>query len=252
LWQLVRREIIGRYRGSTLGLLWSFFNPILMLAVYTFVFSVVFNMRWGLDTQETKGAFALVLFVGIILHSLLAECLNKAPLLMTGNINYVKRVVFPLELLPVVTLMSALFHAAISFIVLLVAMLILQASFHWTILLTPIVILPLVLLSLGLTWGLAAFGVYFRDIGHVMGMLTMVLMFLAPIFYPLSMIPDAFQPFMFLNPLTLMVEQTRQVVIMGAMPNWIAWFAYLIISLIVLWGGFAAFQKARKGFADVL
>lgn len=252
LWQLTRREIIGRYRGSTLGLLWSFFNPILMLAVYTFVFSVVFKMRWNIGGEETRSQFATVLFVGIILHTILAECLTRAPNLIASNVNYVKRVVFPLELLPIATMGAALFHAVISFSVLLIALLFLNAGLNWSILLTPLVILPFVLLLLGISWMLAAIGVYLRDVGHVMTVLVMVLMFLAPIFYPLSMIPEQYQFWLYFNPLTVAVEQARAVIIFGVMPDWLNWFIYLGIALVFCLGGFLFFQKARRGFADVL
>jgi lipopolysaccharide transport system permease protein len=252
LGQLTRREIVGRYRGSTLGLLWSFFNPILMLAVYTFVFSVVFKMRWNIGGEETRSQFATVLFVGIILHTILAECLTRAPNLIAQNVNYVKRVVFPLELLPIVTMGAALFHALISFSVLLLALLILNAGLHWSILLTPLVVFPFTLLLLGLSWILAAIGVYLRDVSHVMTMLVMILMFLAPIFYPLSMIPEHYQFWLYFNPLTIAVEQARAVIIFGTMPDWLDWFIYLLIALTVSLSGFALFQKARRGFADVL
>lgn len=252
LWQLTRREIIGRYRGSTLGLLWSFFNPLLMLTVYTFVFSVVFKMRWNIDGDESKSQFATVLFVGIILHSVLAECFTRAPNLITHNVNYVKRVIFPLELLPIVTMGTALFHSLISFAVLCVALLLLNQVLHWTLILTPLVIFPFVLLLLGISWVLAAVGVYLRDIGHIMTMLVMVFMFLAPIFYPLSMIPENLQFWIFFNPLTSVIEQTRTIVIFGEMPNWKHWLTYLVIALPTALVGFSFFQKARRGFADAL
>jgi lipopolysaccharide transport system permease protein len=252
IWQLTRREIIERYQGSIFGLFWSFFNPLLMLSVYTFVFSVIFNMRWNISEGNNTGQFALILFIGVILHTLLAECLTKSPLLITGNVNYVKRVVFPLELLPVISLTAALFHALISFIVLLAALLITQGSLHWTILLLPITILPFLVLILGISFLLSAFGVYLQDIKQIISMLIMILMFLAPIFYPISMIPEALQPWIYLNPLTLIVEHMRTIIIIGDVPNFLYWAVYLSISTLLFWAGFCAFQKMRKGFSDAL
>jgi lipopolysaccharide transport system permease protein len=252
LWQLTRREIVGRYKGSAFGLLWSFLNPLLMLVVYTFVFSVIFKMKWGVETDGTTGGFAMMLFVGVILHTLLAEVLNRSPLLIVDNVNYVKRVIFPLEILPVVTLGAALFHALVSFTVLLIALVLFQNGINWTVVLLPLVILPLILLILGLSWMLSALGVYMRDVNQGITMVTMVLLFLAPIFYPLSMVPERLQHWIFLNPLTLMVEQVREVVILGVFPNPFHWLIYFGISILMMWLGFATFQKTRQGFADVL
>jgi len=249
--QMTWREAIGRYKGSLFGLAWSFFNPLMMLAVYTFVFSVVFKARWGVDT-DNKTSFALVLFVGLIIHTLLAEVLNRAPGLMLGNQNYVKKVIFPLELLTVINLGAALFHAFISFIVLLLALMVLNGIPSWTIILVPFTLLPLLPLILGVGWILAALGVYLRDIGQLIGILTTVMLFLAPVFYPLTSLPQQYQRFMYLNPLTLPIEETRAVMILGKMPNWISLGFYSILSLFICWIGYWVFQKTRKGFADVL
>src|SRR5471032_2713536 len=169
--EMTRREVIGRYRGSVMGLAWSFFNPVLMLAVYTFVFSEVFQSRWvGQDTG--KGGFAILLFVGMIVHGLFAECANRAPTLVMANSNYVKKVVFPLEILPVITLGSALFHSCISLVVLLGAQFLILGQLHWTALLFPLILVPLILATLGVSWFLASLGVYLRVVGHVIPVLT--------------------------------------------------------------------------------
>ena len=197
---LVKREIIGRYRGSVLGILWSFFNPIFMLIVYTFVFSVVFKARWNTGS-DSKTEFALVLFAGLIVFNLFAECFNRAPSLILSNVNYVKKVVFPLEILPWVALGSALFHTFISLGVWLIAYLILFGMPHPTVLFLPLVILPLLLLIMGLTWGLASLGVYLRDVSQLIGLFTTVLMFLSPIFYPASALPEQYRHLLLFNPL---------------------------------------------------
>ena len=252
IWQLTRRQVVGRYRGSVMGLAWSFFNPILMLLVFTFVFSVVFKARWGIGADETKTDFAIILFVGMIIHGLFADCVNSAPGLILSNVNYVKKVVFPLEILPWVAMGSALFHTAVSLAVWSVFYLLLNASFHWTAVLLPVVILPLVLATMGIAWILTSLGVFVRDITQVIGILTTVLLFLSPIFYPVSALPKEYQPLLHINPLTFMIEEARNVLIWGRMPDWAGWAIYFAVSLVIAWIGFWWFQKTRKGFADVL
>ncbi|HRF05556.1 ABC transporter permease [Accumulibacter sp.] len=250
--QMTRREVVGRYRGSVMGMAWSFFNPLFMLLVYTFVFSVVFKARWGGGGEETKAQFAMVLFVGTIVHGLLAEALNRAPSLILSNVNYVKKVVFPLEILPVVTMGSTLFHSLVSLVVLLLAFVILNGYLLWTALLTPLVLLPLVILVLGLAWFLASLGVFLRDVGQTIGILTTVMLFLAPVFYPVTALPEDLRPWLMLNPLTFIIEQAREVLIFGRLPNWLGLGIYTGFSAVVAWAGFAWFKKTSKGFSDVL
>ena len=250
--RMAKREVVGRYKGSVMGLAWSFFNPILMLTVYSFVFSVVFKARWGLGDEESKTHFAVVLFVGMIVHGLLAEVLNRAPGLILGNVNYVKKVVFPLEILPVISMGAALFHSIVSLLVLLIALVILIGYLHWTAVLFPLVLLPLVILTLGLAWMLASLGVFIRDIGQTIGIVTTVMLFMAPVFFPLSAMPEKYHPLIMANPLTFIIEQAREVLIFGHLPNWLGLGIYMVIASAVAWAGFAWFQKTKKGFADVL
>ncbi len=249
--QMVKREIIGRYRGSFFGLLWSFFNPVLMLTVYTFVFSIVFKARWGQGNGD-KFEFALLLFAGLIVFNLFSECVSRAPGLILSNVNYVKKVIFPLEILPWVTLGSALFHAAISLTVLLIFLAAVNPVVSWTILLLPVVVLPLLPLIMGLSWLLASIGVFVRDIGQFIGMVMTVLMFMSPIFYPASALPESVRAYLFLNPLTFIIEQARDVMIWGKLPNWNGLAIYSVIAILVAWAGLWWFEKTRKGFADVL
>lgn len=248
---LTRREILGRYRGSLMGLLWSFFTPLLMLAIYTFVFSVVFQARWGGDANS-RTDFALVLFAGLMIFNLFSEMINKAPTLVLGNANYVKKVVFPLEILPVVSLGTALFHFAISFLVWLIFAVIFRGIPPLTILLLPVVLLPFFILILGAVWLLASFGVYVRDISQIIGVLVTMSMFLSPIFYSITVLPEPYRLFMHLNPLTFVIEQARGVMIWGEGINWLGWGLYLLVSLVVAWIGFFWFTKTKKGFADVI
>ena len=248
---LVRREVVGRYRGSFMGILWSFFNPMFMLAVYTFVFSVVFKARWNAGS-DSKTEFALVLFAGLIVFNLFAECVNRAPSLILSNVNYVKKVVFPLEILPAVVMGSALFHACISSGVWLLAYLLFFGLPHLTVLLLPLAVLQLLLLSMGLSWMLASLGVYLRDVSQFIGIAVTVLMFLSPIFYPASALPEEYRHILLLNPLTPAIEQARDVLFWGKVPDMSIWFVTLLGAASGAWLGFAWFQRTRKGFADVL
>lgn len=250
--QMTRREVVGRYQGSVMGMAWSFFNPVFMLTVYTFVFSFVFKARWGLGGDESRTQFAVVLFVGMIVHGLFAEVLNRSPGLILANVNYVKKVVFPLEILPVISMGAALFHGLASLGVLLAAFFLFNGFVHWTVLFAPLVMLPLVMLTLGLAWMFASMGVFLRDVGQTIGIITMVMMFLAPVFYPITALPEKYRPWLMANPLTFIIEQMREVLIWGQMPNWAGLALYTLVATAVAWAGYAWFQKTRKGFSDVL
>jgi lipopolysaccharide transport system permease protein len=251
--QMSRREVVGRYKGSTMGMAWSFFNPVFMLVVYTFVFSEIFKARWGAaGVDESKTQFAMLLFVGLIVLSLFSDILNRAPGLILANTNYVKKVMFPIEILPVVAMGATLFHSLISLGVLLAAFTLFNGYMPWTAILIPLVLLPLVLLSLGLAWILASLGVFLRDVGQTIGILTTVLMFLSPVFYPVTAVPERFRSYIMANPLTFIIEQAREVLIWGHLPDWLGLGLYTVIAMAICWAGYAWFQKTRKGFADVL
>lgn len=251
---MVKREVMSRYKGSFLGLFWSLINPILMLAVYTFVFSVVFKVRLDQDDglYDDKTSFALVLFAGLIIFNLFSECISRASGLILANVNYVKKIIFPLEILPWVTLGSALFHAGISFLVLLIFLLVTGHPIYWTAICLPIVILPLLLFIMGLMWLLASIGVFVRDIGQFIGLILTAMLFMSPIFYPASALPESVRSYLFLNPLTFIIEQTRAVILAGNLPDWTGLAIYYIVALFVAWMGLVWFEKTRKGFADVL
>lgn len=252
IWQMTKREVLGRYKGSAMGLAWSFFNPVFMLAVYTFVFSEVFKAKWGVGGEESKTQFAVILFVGMIVHGLFSEVLSRAPDLILSNTNYVKKVVFPIEILPIITLGAALFHGFISLGVLMSAFVLFNGYLHWTALLTPMVLFPFIILITGLAWLLASLGVFLRDVGQTIGIILTVLMFLSPVFYPLTAVPERFRPWIMANPLTFIIEQCREVIVWGHMPLWSGLGIYTLSASVVAWAGYAWFQKTRKGFADVL
>lgn len=251
LCELVKRDFLGRYQGSMLGIAWSLFNPLLMLAIYTFVFSIAFNARWGTG-DESNLSFATVLFSGMIVHGFFAECLNRAPGLITGNPNYVKKVVFPLEIMSLTTLLSALLHFCVSFAVLLVFCLLSGTTVHAGTLLVPVVLIPLILMSLGLSWMFASLGVYLRDLAQVVGMITTSALFLGPIFYPIEALPDSYQAVLKWNPITLPVLQLRDVMLWGKPVQWDLWLMSLAFGAVVCQIGYWWFQKSRRGFADVI
>jgi lipopolysaccharide transport system permease protein len=213
---------------------------------------VVFKARWGVGGEESKSQFAVVLFVGMIMHGLFAEVLNRAPGLIMSNVNYVKKVVFPIEILPVVAMGAALFHSLISMCVLLAAFVLFNGYLHWTVLFIPIVVLPLVVLTVGLGWMLASLGVFLRDVGQTIGLITTVILFVSPVFYPVTALPERFRPWIMANPLTFIIEQARDVIVWGRAPNFIGLGIYTLAAAAIAWGGYAWFQKTKKGFADVL
>ncbi len=249
--RLAWRDVLQRYRGSSLGLLWSLFHPLLMLAVFTFVFSQVFRARWGVDVESTS-EFGLVLFAGLVVFWMFSECVGRAPALMLENPAYIKRVVFPLEVLPWVVVVSGLFHAAVSSVVLVAAVAILTGGLPWTAITLPAVFVPIALTSLGVVWFVAALGVYVRDLQQIVPVLLTALLFLTPIFYPPEAVPESFRSVLALNPLATSVEQVRGVLVFGRPPDWLALALASVGSWAVAWAGLWWFERTRGGFADVV
>jgi lipopolysaccharide transport system permease protein len=250
--QFTRREIEGRYRGSFLGLFWSFVNPLVLLLIYTFVFGVVFAARWPNAKTDDLSEFAITLFCGITAYNIFSESVGKAATLVVGVPNYVKKVVFPLEVLPISTLGAALFHAGVSLVILLVANLLISGALQWTLVFLPLMILPLLLLCLGLSWFLASLGVFVRDINYTVALVIQVLFFLTPIFYAIESIPTLFRTIIGLNPLTSIIENLRRVVLWGLAPLWGEWALSLFVAGILMVLGYAWFMKTKKAFADVI
>lgn len=248
---LTRRDIAVRYRGSLLGTLWAVLNPLLLLVAYTFVFTTIFRMKWNVGL-DNKAQFAIVVFAGMVVHGFFADCAGRAPGLVIANANYVKRVVFPLDVLPWVCVLSALFHTAIGLLVLLAFVLVESGSLPLTLAYIPLVMLPLVVLSVGAVWLLAAIGTYLRDLGYVVGLLVMLLLFLSPVFYPLDAVPPEYRDLIAANPLTLIIEQLRATAIFGQAPDFPALAAYTAGAYAFAWFSLYVFRRARRGFADVL
>jgi lipopolysaccharide transport system permease protein len=251
--QFTKREVQSRYKGSSLGLLWSFFTPLLMLIVYTFVFSVVLKARWGNALSDSSQVgFALTLFTGLIAFGVFSECIMRAPGLIVSNPNYVKKVVFPLEILPVSVLGSALINSLISLLILLLAVLIFQHTLSWTLFLLPLMYLPLILLCLGLSWFLASLGVFVRDVGQLIGVAVQILFFMTPIFYPISALPANLQLILYLNPLTFIVNHFRRAILWGQLPDWGEFIIIMAATSVICVLGYIWFMKSKKTFADVI
>ncbi|WP_244755519.1 ABC transporter permease [Pseudoxanthomonas helianthi] len=249
--ELTKREISGRYRGASLGIFWSLANPLLLSWIYTFAFGTVMNGRWP-EPQAANSHFAVVLFSGLVVYFLLSECMMRAPDLIVGNPAFVKRVVFPLGILPWPMLLSALFHCLMNVLVFIGLRLLLDHAFDWTIVLLPLVLLPLAIVALGLSWLLAALAVYLRDIQQVIGMISMALLFLSSAMVPAASVPEKYRLVFLLNPLSFIVDQARAVMVWGALPDWRGLALYALVAACFAWLSYAWFAYVRKGFADVL
>ena len=250
--QFAKREVLQRYKGSFLGIIWSFITPLATLAVYTFVFSVILQASWPGPLADSHAGYALAFFAGLIAFTVFSETLLAAPTLIISNPNYVKKVVFPLEILPLSVLGAALVHSLFGLIILLIGELIFINSIPWTIIFLPLMYLPLIFLSLGCSWFIASLGVFIRDIEHLLGVALQLLFFLTPIVYPLVIVPEQFQVFYYLNPLVFIVNHFRRVLLWGQMPDWGEYLLLTAATFVVCMLGYVWFMKSKKTFADVV
>ena len=252
-WQFLIRAIARRYRTSALGMLWTLIVPLFTLGVYTFVFGVVMQTRWGSGAASAGTAgYSLQLFAGLTIFWLMADVLVETPTSIVQHANLVKKAVFPLEIIPITVVGSALFQTLINACILIVATLFVVGHIPATALLYPLVLLPFVLLLCGLAWFLSAFGVYVRDVTHGIGLLMTVLLFISPVFYSSDRVSPIFKPFLFLNPITFIVIQSRRVLLDGELPSWHGLAIYFVIACVVTAFGYFVFRKARRNFADVV
>lgn len=250
-WELAKRDVLGRYRGASFGLLWSLISPFLLLCIYTFAFGSVMGGRWN-QPGTTDAHFSIILFAGLIVHGFFSECLVRAPELVVSNPNFVKRVIFPLEILPWPMVFSALFHALMNVLVFLLLRFVLDRAFDWTFVMLPLVLLPLVVLGLGAAWFIAALSVYFRDLKQVVGLISTAMLFMSSALMPIESVPPAYRWVFEYNPLTFIIDQAREVMLWGRMPDWAGLGLYLAVATVVMFAGWAWFRATRKGFADVL
>ena len=253
LWQFVKRSVASRYRGSMLGLFWSFVQPMMMLCVYTFVFSVVFKSRWGTDVDGGgRGSFAIIMFCGMAVFNIFSEAVNLNCTIVVANQNLVKKVIFPLEILPLSQTMATFAVGMVWFLLLFLGTVFIFGTISFTMLLLPLILIPLFLFTLGVSYFTASLGVYVRDTGYIVGVVLQILFFMTPIFYPVAAIPERYRWPIQANPLTIMIEEARKVFLFGELPDWRFLAAAFAVSLLTLHLGFLWFHKTKKGFADVL
>ena len=250
--QFTLRNIAARYRGSFLGVLWSLIQPLLMLMVYTFVFSVVFRARWGVETCGNRGAFAIIMFCGMAVYTVFAESVTLNVMSVVGNVNLVKKVIFPLEILPLAQVISSTILTLLWFLLLLIGVILVYGQVYLTMLLLPLILLPLGCLSLGISYFVASVGVFVRDTQHIVGVILQILFFMTPIFYPISALPEQYRWPLKINPLGYLIEDCRRIFIFGQLPDWGMLGISALLSLLILHLGFFWFCKTKKGFADVL
>ncbi|HEY8682979.1 MAG TPA: ABC transporter permease [Rhodanobacter sp.] len=249
--QLTRKDVVGRYKGSLLGLAWSFMSPLFMLGIYTLFFTEIFHARWG-AADTGKGQYATALFAGLIVHAVFGESITRGSQLVTDNANYVTKVIFPLEILPWVSTLTSMYHALASLVILAVFSLIFNGHVAWTFLLFPVVFLPLMLIATAAGWLLASLGVYVRDVGQMTSLIVIALLYTAPVFFPMENLSPQMQSVMHFNPLTFLIVQARDVLLWGHLPDWPGLAGYTAGALIACWLAYAWFQRTRAGFIDVL
>jgi lipopolysaccharide transport system permease protein len=248
---LVFRRISSRYKGAIFGYLWITLVPLILLAVYTFVFSVIFSARWDVYIGE-KTSFALFLFIGLCAHQMLAEVLSSSVGIIHENKSYVKKIQFPLEILAYVAVITALFSFVINSIIVLIANWIFFGTINAAVLYLPILILPLVFLCLGFSWIVSAIGVYFRDLRHIINVVILMFLFLTPIFYPLEAVPLEYASIIKINPMASIVENLRGLIFFNITPAIVPWLVLLVCSCLFAGGTYKLFNHARVGFADVI
>lgn len=245
------REIQGRYRGSYLGIAWALVTPLLMLLVYTFVFHTILKLQWD-DGQASFVGYAAPVFSGIVAFGVFSESVTRAPLLIVQNPNYVKKVVFPLQILPASLVVAAVVHSLLSLIVLVLFVLLGGLTLHWSLLYLPLAYAPLVLLTLGCSWLLAALGVFLRDVSNLVTVIMQLLFFLTPIMYSGKKLTGPERTLMNLNPLAVIVINFRRVVNEGVAPDWTSLLIVTAVAFVVAAVGYAFFQTIKRAFADVI
>ncbi|MBS2000630.1 MAG: ABC transporter permease [Candidatus Obscuribacterales bacterium] len=247
---MVHRDFIGRYKGSLLGAFWPLINPIGHLILYTFLFSVVLKVKFG--ASDSTGNFALYLMAGLLPWSCLAESLSRSTTVILESPNLVKRVVFPLQILPVVLVISSLMSELVAFSILFVASVFALHTVHPTILFLPLIMVSQILFAGGLSCLLASLGVYIRDIRHIMALGLSAWMYATPIVYPATALPENLQFLIWINPMAGIVTDYRRVLLEGLAPNWPVYASYTAVAVIVWALGYGFFQKTKKSFADIM
>lgn len=252
LWRFGWRNLTQRYKGSLFGLLWTVITPLCMLSIYTFMFSVVFQARWGHGVGDSKMAFAIVLLCGLTVYQIFSESVGASIQVVSNNPNYVKKVVFPLEILPFSTHISFLIPNLIWLVMVIAGAYIFMDSLSVTLFALPLILIPLSLFTIGISWLCASLGVFIRDLSHFITIVLRMLLFLTPIFYDSDRIPHPWHYILLANPIAHFVNQMRRILIYGYWPDWRILAGLTLLSLIVFQLGYLWFMRTKKGFADVL
>ncbi|MEG2803316.1 ABC transporter permease [Stenotrophomonas sp.] len=249
---LTGRDIQKKYKDSMLGALWGVLVPLIMLAIYTVIFSTIFSAKWKGIEVHTKVDYAVLLFIGLIVYNFFAESITRAPTAVLSNPNLVKKVVFPLEVLPPVVVLSSLYNAGVATIALGAFLAFSSFGFHWQMILLPVLVVPLFLLTMGVTYLFASLGVFFRDVDQLAGLMARILQYLTPVLYPSIIFPDAIGKWMRLSPLAVYVEQIRALIVSGTLPEWGSYAWAVACSVLIFFFGYWWFQRTRRAFADVV
>lgn len=252
LWRFAWRSLTQRYKGSLFGLLWTVITPLCMLAIYTFMFSVVFQARWGHGVGESKMAFAIVLLCGLTIYQIFSESIGASVQSISNSPNYVKKVVFPLEILPFSGHISFLIPNLMWFLMVIAGAWVFMDRLSITLIALPLILVPLSMFTVGVAWLCASLGVFIRDLSHFITIVLRMLLFLTPIFYDSDRIPHPWHYILRINPIAYFVDQTRRVLIYGQWPDWWILGGITVLSVIVFQLGYLWFMRTKKGFADVL
>jgi homopolymeric O-antigen transport system permease protein len=247
---MVKRDLLGRYKGSFAGALWTVVNPLALLFIYWFVFSVVLRVRIGPEGKPID--FVFYILAGLLPWMAFSEALIRSNTCILENPNLVKKVVFPLEILPVNTTLSSAVNSMVGILLLILLVLGSRGRLPWTVVLLPVVLLPQLLMTVGLGWFLAGLGVFVRDTNHSIGLVLTVWMFLCPIVYPASMVPKGLLPWFRINPFLPVVDGYRSVLLNGTLPDGFLYLYLVGMSLLIFFLGYYWFSRTKKAFADVV
>lgn len=252
LLNLLRREIYAKFKNSYMGLLWIFIIPLIMIFLYTFIFSFIFQSRVGGEIEVPRTYFALQLFSSLVLFNFFSDTFVKSISSISSNVNYVKKIIFPLDILCWVNLGESLFNLTISLMVWFLAYFIIVGVPNWHIIFLPLILLPYAFFIIGTSWIISSISVFVRDLQQVSNLIITILLFSSPIFYNLTTIPEKLQKFLFINPLTAPIVFSKQIFYEGTFPDLSTFFIYSLFSVTIFFIGFCIFNILRKDFSDVL
>ncbi|OBZ07845.1 hypothetical protein A8L34_24750 [Bacillus sp. FJAT-27264] len=251
--ELTKRDFQQRYKGSVLGVIWAMLSPLLMLGVYSFIFVSVFKSKWGDSSiQDGNMLYTMMIFAGLIPFQIFSESVNRSVNVLSQSSNYIKKVVIPIEIIPFSIVFSTIINSFFSVALLVIGKIMFLSTPNWTFIFIPLILIPIMILSLGASLIVAALGIYLRDLVYVVGLLVNILFYMSPIFYSAEAIPERFRFFIHLNPIAPIITQFRNVFINGQLFSVSSYITSLLVSIIVFLLGLSIFNYLRKGFADVI